>query len=271
MTQFTQNEIDLMLAALNRCDETTDVISLRSKLDEAFTTATLPTLPQHPANICKPMHQHGMLVMLDKHNYVVTVQRAMSAGTPVIAVDFQRLSEIYNVDKLRHNQGWMEATERANGMIYIEIVGIFERKIDAIKYASDVRSLLRPATSQFTTMRRRKVRRVDTGQTWNSAKEAAEAHNISTGAMSSHLNRRKSYATVHGLVFEWAEAERVQRYAPPVTQNAAAPPKLEQLTNGAWLEDIGSAGVRIVTAEGSILPFDTRQQAMEHWQVFGNG
>lgn len=202
---------------------------------------------------------------LDRDNFAVIVHRTVSGR--VLSVTFERFCDMMRIDNLRNNAAWINAVTSEGGNVFATVVAVFNRRVDALKYASDVRNALKPVTMRTAYHNMKKVRRVDTGEVYNSAREAAHKNGITPGAMSSHLNKRKNYEKVHGLVFERIVEEPRMYYAAPVQPQQ--PPRLEQLTNGAWLEDIGSAGVRIVTAEGSILPFDTRQQAMEHWQVFG--
>lgn len=224
-------------------------------------------LPKHP-NAINNEYVNGLEIgwMLDRDNFAVVVHRTLSGR--VLSVVFERFADMFRIDNLRNNAAWVNAVTSDKGAVIATIVAVFERRIDAVKYASDVRNALKPVTMRTAYHNMKKVKRVDTGQVYNSAREAALANGITPGAMSSHLNKRKNYEKVHGLVFERVVEEPRTYHAAQVAQ-PQQPPRLEQLTNGAWLEDIGSAGVRIVTASGSILPFDTRAQAMEHWEVFG--
>lgn len=196
----------------------------------------------------------NFIFQIDRNKFAVYLHR-IALTKEVIYVGFDRLSEVYNLRSVANNEVWKKKVAEVGGVVQVELIGLFQQKIDAMVFARDMRTIHRPATMGARNIRRQ-VRRIDTGEVYSGSLAAARAHNISQGAMSSHLNGRKNYSTVHGLRFEWCEPTAATTYAPVIEHRRQLDPQTVLMREG---------GQWRLYRNGTLYPMDTEAEAMEYY------
>ncbi len=218
---------------------------------------TGPASSAHEKNEIIDLQRTKFIFHTERNKWAVYVHRAIPMG-PVIYVGFDHLSEVYSLRSVANNEVWKQKMKESNGVVEVEIIGLFQQKIDAMIFARDMRTIHRPATMGARNIRRQ-VRRIDTGEVFAGSLAAARAHNISQGAMSSHLNGRKNYSTVHGLRFEWCEPTTATTYASVITgQRMLDENTVLRCEAGQWR----------IYQNGTLYPMDNEAAAVEYYNAF---
>lgn len=120
----------------------------------------------------------------------------------LLYVGFDKISNALQTHHLVQNETWKRTVVEYGGWINITIVERFPDKGPAMIAANTMRTVHKPLSQQGGRRSAGFVRSIDTDVYYFSGAIAAKHHQISASAMANHLNRRKGYDKVHGMVFE---------------------------------------------------------------------
>lgn len=142
-------------------------------------------------------------VIVGQQNFCVVTHR-LSPLEPIIWVSWERLANALDTSAAAQNSEWKRLViDNSDGAVYIEIVGLYKIKWEAMKAAADLRASMHVYTQRIGRPTFKRVRCVEHGVEFKSAAHAAMSYGISRSGLSNHLNKRKGYNTIHGLTFEY--------------------------------------------------------------------
>lgn len=109
----------------------------------------------------------------------------------------------------RENSVWLQFVQPGS-IVQIEPISHHSTMIEAHQELSRLLSSMNPQPdcNRFGKPVRRgttRIKNIDTGDIFENANQCAEHYQLSRGALSNHLNKRKGYDTVHGYRFERVE------------------------------------------------------------------
>jgi len=120
-------------------------------------------------------------------------------------IGISKLKDVFTLTDARANLTWLEmfGDPQQEITITINMVSMVRREVAAER--ARLVKLLRPSCNLAGSYVPRTAYVIvcnETGETFDNAKQAAEAHGITTSALSNHLNRKPTFRTVGGRTYE---------------------------------------------------------------------